>query len=296
MGLYNTIRYILGHPLNSTDKAGALRRFVAWQVGSRLVPGPVVVNFVDDAKLVINPGDSGATGNLYAGLHEFGEMAFLLHLLRREDFFVDVGANIGAYTILASAVVGATCLAFEPGPLAFSKLQRNIRINGVGGLVDARQSVVGATSGEVLITTGLDTVNHVLQSDERQEESVTVPATTLDVAIATSHATLIKIDVEGFETNVIAGASRVLVEPSLLALIVETNGSGEAYGSGDATLHAKITGHGFRPFTYEPKSRRLEALTGHNPNGNTLYIRNIEEVETRLSAAGRFNIAGRAEL
>ncbi len=57
---------------------------------------------------------TGATGNIYAGLHEFDDMAFFLHLLRPEDMFADVGSNIGSYTILASGVVGAKSVAFEP--------------------------------------------------------------------------------------------------------------------------------------------------------------------------------------
>jgi hypothetical protein len=56
------------------------------------------------------------TGNLYAGLHEFSEMGFLLHLLRQNDLFVDVGANLGSYTVLASAVCQARNIAFEPVP------------------------------------------------------------------------------------------------------------------------------------------------------------------------------------
>jgi hypothetical protein len=42
------------------------------------------------------------SGNIYAGLHEFGDMAFVLHFLRAGDLFADVGANIGSYTVLAS--------------------------------------------------------------------------------------------------------------------------------------------------------------------------------------------------
>ena len=62
---------------------------------------------------------TGATGNIYTGLHEFEDMMFLLHLLRPGDIFVDAGANIGSYTVLASAVVGAKSISFEPVPPLF---------------------------------------------------------------------------------------------------------------------------------------------------------------------------------
>ena len=45
-------------------------------------------------------GMTGATGNVYCGLHEFEDMALVLHALRPRDLFVDVGANVGSYTVL----------------------------------------------------------------------------------------------------------------------------------------------------------------------------------------------------
>ena len=74
---------------------------------------------------------TGATGNIYTGLHEFQEMSFLLHMLRHDDLFVDVGANIGSYTVLASAVIGAKSISIEPIPNAFRNLMQNIILNDI---------------------------------------------------------------------------------------------------------------------------------------------------------------------
>jgi hypothetical protein len=87
-------QFVLAHPLNRANKWAALMRYFRWQFGSRLVPGDVLVPFVDKTLLRICPSMTGATGNIYAGLHEFEDMAFVLHLLRENDLFVDVGANI----------------------------------------------------------------------------------------------------------------------------------------------------------------------------------------------------------
>ena len=54
---------------------------------------------------------TGATQNIYCGLQEFEEMAFLLHFLRKDDLPLDIGANIGSYTILAASSVGARTMA-----------------------------------------------------------------------------------------------------------------------------------------------------------------------------------------
>ena len=69
---------------------------------------------------------TGATGNIYAGLHEFADMAFTLHFLRPDDLFMDVGANVGSYTLLASGVCKARTISFEPYPETMAALRRNI--------------------------------------------------------------------------------------------------------------------------------------------------------------------------
>jgi hypothetical protein len=92
-------------------------------------------------------GMTGATGNIYTGLHEFTDMAFCLHLLRVGDLFVDVGANIGSYTVLSSKVVGANSLAIEPVPTTYKRLRRNININDISSLVDSRCCAAGKNHG-----------------------------------------------------------------------------------------------------------------------------------------------------
>jgi hypothetical protein len=64
-----------------------------WQIGSRLVPGEVIYQWVNNSKIVACTEEEGVTGNIYCDLHKFPDMAFLLHVLREEDLFVDIGAN-----------------------------------------------------------------------------------------------------------------------------------------------------------------------------------------------------------
>lgn len=160
--LAGTLRFILSHPLNRQAKLSAIRRYVAWQIGSRIVPGPVAVPFVNDAMLLVKPGMLGATRNIYGGLEEFEEMSFLLHLLRKRDLFVDVGANIGAYTVLASRSVGARSIAFEPAPPAFGHLLGNIALNDIGRRAVARNVAIGGRPGRIRFTKDLDVMNHVV--------------------------------------------------------------------------------------------------------------------------------------
>jgi FkbM family methyltransferase len=290
---YRMLRFITEHPLNRKRKVASMLRLVSWQLGSRIASGPVTINFVNDAKLLVRPGMTGATGNIYTGLHEFEDMAFVLHVLRTSDLFVDVGANVGSYTILASAALGAKTIAFEPIPTTYGHLVDNIDLNGVHDLVIAHNIGVGAERGELIFTSSLDTVNHVLGAAESDIASTKIAVNTLDEMLGESRPTVIKIDVEGFETRVIDGAAKALSRDTLLAVVMELNGSGERYGFDESTLHARMLGYAFRPFTYSPFTRQLLSLEGKkSTSGNTLYIKNLERVQERLVSAQTFTVLG----
>src|SRR5438270_11919454 len=107
MELLDLIRFVWHHPLNAGNKLAALGRVVRWQVASRLLSGPITLPCVEGTSLLASRGMTGATGNWYCGLHEVRDMAFALHLLRPGDRFLDVGANVGSYTVLAAGAVGA---------------------------------------------------------------------------------------------------------------------------------------------------------------------------------------------
>jgi FkbM family methyltransferase len=168
--------------------------------------------------LVARPGLTGVTGNIYFGLHEFEDMSFTLHMLRPKDLFIDVGANCGSYTVLASGAVGATTVAFEPVPAAADLLDLNIRVNKMADCVTVRRCGVAAELGELPFTMDQDTTNHVAATGEAGEM---IPIETLNYTLDRLAPTMIKIDVEGFEAEVLRGSQNFLTASGLKALIVE---------------------------------------------------------------------------
>jgi hypothetical protein len=87
--------------------------------------------------------------------------------------------------------------------------------------------------------------------------------------------TLIKLDVEGFETEVPAGAQLALADPGLMAVMMELNGSRVRYGFDEDALHRELLGRGFATCLYRPLVRVLEPLHGaRSGSGNTLNVRN----------------------
>ena len=296
MSLLDTVRFILDHPLNSGNRLGSLWRFASWQIGARLVPGPVAVDFVEGTRLLVSRGQAGATGNIYTGLHELSEMAFVLHMLREGDLFVDVGANVGSYTVLAAGVTGANVVAFEPGAKAYRSLLDNVRLNDLGALVESRNEAAGDKVGEVQFTQNADTVNHVVALASDDAPAVNVPMNTLDNALAGRVPVMMKIDVEGFESSVIAGAPATLAGEQLQSVVMETNGSGAGYGASDDELHAGMIRAGFTPCRYEPFTRKVEPIESYSSSGNTIYVRDVAFASARVAGARKLSIAGHGYL
>ncbi|WP_277458609.1 MULTISPECIES: hypothetical protein [Methylococcus] len=91
--------------------------------------------FVDGTRLLLRTGMHGMTMNVYVGLHEFEDMLFVFHLLRKDDEFLDVGANSGEYAILAAGR-GANVLAIEPVPATYGNCwTTSILIDSMTGLM-----------------------------------------------------------------------------------------------------------------------------------------------------------------
>jgi FkbM family methyltransferase len=237
------------------------------------------------------PGEAGLTGNIYCGLHEFADMAFTLHIVREDDLFVDVGANAGSYTILACAVKGARGYCMEPVPSTFLRLMSNIHLNKLSDRVKCLNVGISDHEGELMFTSDQNTGNHVVSQGENDTNVVKVKVCALDMILKGEAPTLIKIDVEGFETAVINGARRILTTESLCSVIMEMGG-GNRYGYDETCLVRTMREFGFTPYKYDPFKRDLLRMEGRNPRGNTLFVRNEDTVVERLRLAPKFNIKG----
>jgi FkbM family methyltransferase len=282
----------LNHPLVMDKKLQAIVRFVKWQVKSRIFRRAFVHNWVSGAKFYVRNGETGLTQNIYVGLHEFYDMCFLLHLLRESDTFIDVGANSGSYSILASSIIGARTLAIEPIPSTYSRLVANFELNRIESPSQAINVGLGAVSGSAYMTSQFDTRNQIIL-DDFSSISIKVQIKTLDEVASHVDPTLIKIDVEGWESEVLRGGFKTLRNPSLLAIILELNESGKKYGYLDSEILLDLAELGFQPISYDPFERSFKQLIGKNPlGGNTIFIRNVLEIRNRIQNSPEREILG----
>ena len=271
----DTLSFIIQHPLGKQHPLAALSRFFRWQIKSRF-RDETTVNWIDGAVLGVKRGMTGATGNIYCGLHEFVEMAFLLHLLRPGDLFLDIGANVGSYTVLASKVCGANSIAFEPDPKTAQALRRNVSLNEIEDRVQVKQIALGSHNGEILFTVGLDTMNRVATVNDQTSQVVVVKR--LDDVPGVGSAVFAKLDVEGFEDEVIIGGMTVLSSPTLLAIQSE---------SCNSHLLEALNKNDFEKYFYDPISRAISKKPFDYRTANGLFVRDVEQVTHRLEQSQR---------
>ena len=278
--LWIILCFIYKHPMNSNNKFRAIGKFILWQIGMRLINKKVIVPWIDDSQFITARGETGLTGNLYCGFMEFEDMGFILHALRPEHKFIDVGANVGAYTILASSVVGAETIAFEPIPETVVRLESQVKLNNIDDKVRIEKMGLGDKKGLLNFTNDLNTMNKVVHSGINKDQITSVEVITLDEYITDNNPIFLKIDVEGYEYKVIQGSKNVLSSNKVIALIVELNNSGDEFGFSNEETHNLIMSMDFVPIAYDPILRKLTKLTSYNRNsGNTIYVKNLLKIE-----------------
>ena len=133
----------------------------------------------------------------------------LMAMLRPGDTFMDVGAFIGLYAIAAACrvVPGGRVVAFEPDARNAESLREHVALNGGG--VEVVEAAVGAQSGHVVLA-GQD--SEVQTQYEHHEEGIS--CMTLDEHFAGQRVDVLKVDVEGFEEEVLRGARALLSDPA----------------------------------------------------------------------------------
>lgn len=131
--------------------------------------------------------------------------------LPRGAVLVDVGANIGNHTLFAAGVCEARVVAFEPSPSLAEHCAANLALNGVKDRVILRQEGVGAHSGRARIVPG-PVGNAGMTRLELNDAGDDVDVVSLDESLATLGLvpTVVKVDVEGMEVDVLRGAEQTL--------------------------------------------------------------------------------------
>ena len=159
---------------------------------------------------------------------DWPEMRFMRDRMVREgDVVFECGGHHGCTAVVLSRWVGTTgkVISFEPHPRNAAILQRNLELNGIRNAT-LRQCAVGAAPGSVMMR---DASNASVTANPNAPRAFTAELVKLD-DFRDEKPTVLKIDVEGFEVEVLKGAAEILKTLPKLAIEVHTPGLGN-YGT-----------------------------------------------------------------
>jgi FkbM family methyltransferase len=288
MGFINTLNFLNSHPLAAANKLKAFSNFIHWQLHHRFAYRSLsafIFLFVENTKIILRPGETGATGNIYAGLHEFVDMCLIMHFLSKDDLFFDIGANVGSYSLLAGGVSNSHVIALEPVSQTFAKLTENIGVNNLFEKVQCLKLAVGSSISQQRITVDQGAENKIVSGNENTSKVNTelVNVTTIDeLSRLYGFPVAIKIDVEGYEDYAFEGAFNTLNNQNLSLIIIETVSD---------SLHKKFSQAGFVRVYYNPYNREiLNSSITSLKQGNHIYIRNRDIVEHKVAQSSTYLI------
>ncbi len=193
----------------------------------RLVrPQSRVLLNIQGIKMEVDPLQMGVVPELLRdGIFERCETELIRSLLKPGQVFVDVGGNIGYYTLIAADIVGSTgrVYTFEPEPSNFAFLERNVEINGFRNVTLERFALSNVRESKRLFLNSTNSGGHHLYDAGEGEESVTVETIPLDEYLAGKERPvhLVKMDIEGFEPFAFVGMKQILSANPGVRLLTE---------------------------------------------------------------------------
>jgi FkbM family methyltransferase len=218
---------------------------------------------------------------LYLRLHCLGlmgreERATLCRIVKPGMTVVDVGSNLGLYTVLFSRLVGPAghVIAFEPDPDLYALVQKSSRLNGCVN-VTANNLALGSKNGRLRLQTTLINAgdNHLAEGRNRIfRRSIETRVAPLDDLLLDHAPDLVKIDVQGWELEVLRGMTRVLESNSDIKIVFEYWPEGlrragfsadeiiTFFNKRDFGLYTANTGELFDPVKWSRNNRSLKGI------------------------------------
>lgn len=263
------LREVVRHSNNRDRRLRAVGRALTWQLYKRAVRRPLKIRAYGHSSIMLHPDSTSASNIVYFGLRfDAAEMRFMEKYLSAGDHFVDAGANIGAYTLLAAELVGPSGAvdAIEPHPVASARLRENVGLNHYHHVRVHDLALSDNTRGTSFLL-DLDVSNRIAKDADCDRNQVHVGTGLLDDIVGDRTCAMVKLDIEGAELLALDGASGLLEAanpPVWLVEIIETQL--ERFGASGEAIIERFAEHGYRPL-------RFRGAKSAHPSANWLFAK-----------------------
>jgi FkbM family methyltransferase len=237
----------------------------------------IIRNFDGNITLKIDRSRSMGASLYWTGLHELREFIFLHRILKKEMVAIDVGANLGEYTMfMAKRLTEGRVLSFEPMELIRRQLEENVELNHFDrvaifdfGLSNKKQRLQLHE-----VEDGNEGLGTLFLGDKKSKGSIEIALESLDEkwdSFQLQRLDLIKIDVEGSELFVLQGAKKTIAKfrPLILVEISDENFKAAGYHAADVEIFFKEINYQARRVN---KEGQLEACVSMPSFGNVMFV------------------------
>jgi FkbM family methyltransferase len=239
------VKFVWDHPSNEGERIRALLRAAGFQVRGRVLHRRTIAHLGEKSVIWADLHRTGASRVVYANPPDHHEMLAWRTGLRPGDLFVDVGANVGSYAIWA-AELGAEVIALEPADDTFALLEENVALNGYQ--IKTIRAAAGAAPGTARFTSDRDCVNRLDPGGNAEIAVITV-----DSIIGNRTIAGMKVDVEGFEIDVLRGCEQALSQHRVRLIQLEWNSTSmQAVGSDRGPVADLLAKHDYSLYYAEP--------------------------------------------
>lgn len=214
--------------------------------------------------------DQDSMGLSTNGIYEPFETALIQKYVKPGQTVLDVGANIGYYTLLFAKRVGEAGVvhAFEPESDAFKLLEKNLKLNGYNNVVPHPLAVSDRDGNAYLTRDPFSNLDHRITSrSEQKDKNVKVHTVKIDSLAGSSELTVdvVKLDIQGAEYSAVQGMQATLLKSSTILLLSEFWPKAiQDFGADPRDYYELLLDHGFKLSEIDERGKTLTPINSYN--------------------------------
>lgn len=254
MKFLSSLFSVLHHPHNRGKLWSTLLRVAWWKMNMIFFRYKLVYPLAENAVCVCPPSSSYAGLLMYVHRPEPEVSSFIEKYIGKGEIFFDVGANIGAISLLAASR-GAKVWSFEPNEGVRADLIMNVALNSWQDRIKVFSEIVSLKKGYAQFSnTNESEISHLSHTGEKGIRLKTTSLLEVCKAEKIKRIDVLKVDVEGAEMMVLSGAQELLQNKKIECLVLELNTENTIYGTSHQEIFTYLQGFGYQFYSLEPRS------------------------------------------
>ena len=281
--MLQSLAFLFKHPFNKKYPFFALKRFFEWKMVKLFKLSNYKKSLWDNRKIYLNHDSFQSMWLMYNWLVDWEEFNLIKDFVTPKGCCLDVGANMGYYTVWFSKFTN-NIYAFEPNRKNYRRLIQNLSANNANEYIRSYNIAVGEVNGEVSFTTDLDGENHIALLDI--EGNNTVVCKRLETILFENkieEVSYIKIDVEGFELEVLKGLGGYIKNRKIDIIQIEINKTISNSGYTVHQLLAFISDNNLTLCSYSVLEKQLKIESFDCERENYFMVFDINEINEKLA-------------